>query len=230
MNNTLHRARKIRWLIPLFISSIVVSLMTEIGGSWLQLVFGEEAHELLRIFGVLLLIALVCGLLWLVLGPEKTIDETSREMRPGMYEGLVVIIGPGRKDTTPDELSHSPAIEYHLEQRGKDLVCWLIASNRSVHIAEQVRERYESECKAIHVHAIDAFDVQDAYNTTEEIYAEGWTMHQLRPEQIISDYTGGTKPMSAGMLLACRDRWPLQYMFGKPGEIETAPVLVKFAS
>lgn len=229
MRTILRRARERRWLIPLIISAILLPIITGLATTWLQQYLGGTNQAILQAIGYLALVAIILGIAGVALGKEKTIDKTTREMRPGVYDGLVVIVGTGRKDTTPEELSHSPAIEYHLNQKGKGLVCWLIATDGSVHAAESVRERYESQCRGIEIHVLkDAFDVQEAYIATEAIYAQGRDKYELEPTKIISDYTGGTKPISAGMLLACRDRWPLQYMFGRPGEIKTAPILVKF--
>ena len=50
----------------------------------------------------------------------------------------------------------------------------------------------------------------------------------LRPEQVMADFTGGTKPMTAGMVLACGHDRPMQYTTGyKPG-IASTPLLVQF--
>jgi hypothetical protein len=62
------------------------------------------------------------------------------------------------------------------------------------------------------------------------IYVQSAAEKGLTPGQIIADYTGGTKPMSAGMVLACREqRWPMEYMTGGKKGIASVPLLVRFA-
>ena len=99
-------------------------------------------------------------------------------------------------------------------------------------VAREVRKRYESRCDKIILHALNsAFDVQEAYLLVRRIYAEEAAKHGLDAAHIIADFTGGTKPMTAGMVLACREgRWPMQYMSGREGEIVSTPMLVRFRS
>jgi hypothetical protein len=147
-----------------------------------------------------------------------------------------VLVGIGRRDVEPQALSHNAAIEYHLDREeagGEPLrVCWLIATGGvrgSVPVARAVRERYGLRCAQMIIHVLNSpFDLQEAYRLVRRIYTEEATQHGLAPQQIISDFTGGTKPMSAGMILACQDQWPMQYMFGREGEVASTPLRVDF--
>jgi hypothetical protein len=167
---------------------------------------------------------------------EVLLELVPEEERPPRYPGLIVLVGAGRKYVSPEELSHNPAIEYHLDRGGAGgeplRVCWLIATagtNGSVHVAREVRKRYGSRCDKMILRALNsAFDVQEAYRLVRRIYAEEAAEHGLAPEQIIADFTGGTKPMSVGMVLACRDRWPMQYMYWRKDEVASTPLYVRF--
>ena len=67
----------------------------------------------------------------------------------------------------------------------------------------------------------------------ERIYTQEAAEFGLSPDHIIADFTGGTKPMSAGLVLACRDRWPMQYVTGgrrDRTDIASVPIYVRFTT
>ena len=158
-----------------------------------------------------------------------------KEQRPSRFPGLIVLIGPGKKGADPRRLSHNPAIEYHLgceEAGGEPLrVCWLIATageKGSVPVAIEVQKRYEDRCELIIEMLKDAFDLEEVYRLVQYIYMQKAAGKGLAPDQVIADYTGGTKPMSAGMVLACREEcWPMQYMTGGQ-DIASVPLFARF--
>ena len=233
------RLRRHRNLVLLFISALLVPLITNLASSWLELTIGRTPNRLMQLLAIG--VALIVGLwvLHLALEKREPLELVPEEERPPRFSGLIVLVGTGRKDIKPEKLSHNPAIEYHLdcEEAGGESVrvCWLIATGGvkgSVPVAREVRKRYESRCDKMILHVLNsAFDVQEAYLLVRRIYIEEAVEHGLTPEQIIADFTGGTKPMSAGIVLACREgRWPMQYMSGREGEIVSTPMLVRFQS
>jgi hypothetical protein len=231
-----NRLRRHRHPVLLFISGLLVPLVTELSSSWLQTTFGQTPGRLLQLFAVVVALTVGLWVLYQVLGVEEALELVPEEARPPRFPGLIVLVGPGRKGGKPGELSHNAAIEYHLtseEAGGESLrVCWLVATagvTGSVPVARAVRERYRDQCELIIRELDNAFDVEGAYELVRRIYADEATRHELSPVQIIADFTGGTKPMSAGMVLACRDRWPMQYMTGGREEIVSVPVLVRFS-
>lgn len=63
--------------------------------------------------------------------------------------------------------------------------------------------------------AIDADNPHASFNLVNEIYEEA-EVFEIEPENIIADYTGGTKSMTAGLILACANpERALQFM--RPG-------------
>lgn len=235
MQRLMGRLRRHRYLVILLLSGLLVPLTTNLGSSWLETTLGQTSNRLLQLLA--LGVALVVGLwvLNLALDREEPVELVPEEERPPRYPGLIVLVGTGRKGAGPEELSHQPAIEYHLEREeaGSEplRVCWLIATGGlmgSVPVARQVRSRYSDRCQ-MHLRVLaDAFDVEEAYHLAHRIYTQEATECGLTPDQIIADFTGGTKPMSAGVILACQDRWPMQYMFGRKGEVASTPILVRF--
>jgi hypothetical protein len=235
MSNLIRLIRRHSHLVMLLITGLLVPLITELAASWLQETLGSTPARLIQILAGLVAVAVVLWVLYLALNrrPEM-VELVPEEERPARFPGLIVLVGT-RKDKDPDELSHTPAIVYHLEQEdagGEPLrACWLIASGGvggSLSVARAVRARYSDRCQMHVCEIADPFGVQDTYRTVRRIYEHEAGQDGLAPEQVIADFTGGTTPMSAGMVLACRDRWPMQYMFGRPDEIVSTPKRVRF--
>jgi hypothetical protein len=229
--------RRHRNLVLLLISGLLVPLVTELTGSWLEVTLGRTSSQLIQLlaFGVALAVGL--WVLYLALGRQPPLVLVPKEQRPTRFPGLIALIGPGREGEDPKRLSHNPAIEYHLsheEAGGEPLrVCWLIATageSGSLPVAMEVQERYQDRCELTIKTLKDAFDLKEAYRAVYRIYAQEAVEHDLDPHQIIADYTGGTKPMSAGMVLACRGEcWPMQYMTGGKETIASVPLFVQFS-
>lgn len=159
--------------------------------------------------------------------PLQLIPDTRQ---PPPHRGLIVLVGTGRPGE--DEMSQSAgkAIEYHAD---KLKYCWLIASGGekgSVPVAQKL----EQICKDKHIepfiHTIhDPFEsVQESYDLITEIYDNELEACGLTSNEVIADFTGGTKPMSVGMVLACGHQRAMQYMVGRKEGIATQPVLIRF--
>jgi hypothetical protein len=59
----------------------------------------------------------------------------------------------------------------------------------------------------------DADNPESVHRLVDEIYKEATEKNSLTEEEVIADYTGGTKSMTSGMVLACTSpRRPLQFM------------------
>lgn len=115
------------------------------------------------------------------------------------------------------------AIGYHARELEH---LWLIASIRTAGLAEQLQAEYGAAEKTAGVQThITVLTNDDIYSheateaVVESIYAglpEG-----LAQDDVIADFTGGTKSMTAGMIMACLDvDRPLEYV---PQKYRTAP-------
>ncbi|WP_017302245.1 hypothetical protein [Nodosilinea nodulosa] len=149
-----------------------------------------------------------------------------------IYPGLIVAMSP--TDDSPAEV----AIRYHWNQGHLPHLrhCWLICTDKSLPYANQLVSRLAVEgiTQTLKVHygpnlLIDpnqsepplsllvSDDQIDDPNyiqrLVDAIYADAATQAGLSEPEVIADYTGATKGMTAGILLACAtpDR-PLQYI------------------
>jgi hypothetical protein len=110
------------------------------------------------------------------------------------------------------------ALAYH--QKTLERV-WLIATRESRETAEAIRRDYESAGLQFTIITLDEeWDLIKARQTVESIYSE--KLGELKEEEVIADFTGGTKPMTAGMIFACLnpsralEYVPADYRDGEP--------------
>lgn len=225
MNKALTRLTPYRPWVLAFLVSILVPLFINFLSTWLQLRWG-----ILYLIAVFIVFTVGVWALYKVSEPKPVLQRRAvPKQKPPRYPGLIVLVGTGRGPNTKKlKLSHEVAIEYHMGPT-TDLVCWLITSKAALEIAHQVKEKYATQCQAIEIEVVDnEFGVQDTYECVRLIYTKEARKYKLKPSQIIADITGGTKPMTAGMLLACQEPWPMQYMFGRPDEIVSEPIAIEF--
>jgi hypothetical protein len=162
----------------------------------------------------------------LVLVPEEDLPEKHR--------GLIVIVGTGRPGEDPFAQSAWKAIEYHLSDDAGLAYCWLIATTGttgSLPTAQVLRERCQEKGVVARVCPVnDPFGVQESYKVVLQIYTQYVPKVGLSEREVIADFTGGTKPMSVGMVLACGDRRSMQYMYGRKRGVASIPRLIEFVS
>ncbi len=143
--------------------------------------------------------------------------QTLSTIRPAPMPGLIVLVSPRRVTEQLHKLSAFEAIEYH---RAALKHCWLIASSGeggSFATAQELAQHfghYQVTCSIWQV--IDAASIAETFALIDWFYTQRVPMVGLSETQVIADITGGTKPMTAGMVLACGRRRPMQYMLFQP--------------
>ncbi len=195
----------------------------------LDLVPSPWLLAVLALLALALLVAVYALIGWLRerLGLDVAMSERQVEPRPG----LIVLVSHGQLETIPA----LAAIRYHDRGERDDRpertlrYLWLLASpaaapeagepdpetpSTSAANAERLASRYRPLLQHAEIVSIrDIDDPQQAFEAVEGIYREAQARFGLRDQDIIADYTGGTKSMTAGMVLACtaRER-DLQFM------------------
>lgn len=102
-------------------------------------------------------------------------------------------------------VTHAPtmrkAIDYHTAAL-KDL--WLIVTPEMESAANDLRELARQNQVNCHTEELtEPFDANACYHLVKRIYEEQVLALNLPRSAVIADMTGGTKPMTAGMVLAC---------------------------
>ncbi|PYS94605.1 MAG: hypothetical protein DMF64_00200 [Acidobacteria bacterium] len=135
----------------------------------------------------------------------------ARLQQPEGKKGLILLI------SNPNSAMF--AVEYHFRNKGKLEAVWLIPSNDVVPqeksafglntsaIAGSIEQSCDALAKQlgrplkveIHPTGVSPADSQDTFDYVNRIFRHsGYEIHEL-----IADFTGGTKPMSVGMIMAC---------------------------
>lgn len=185
------------------------------------------------------IMAMVVILLGLITVGYRLTDWVRQRFKPQLTvadiaprRGLIVLVSQGRVQDIPA----TAAIRYHFrdEENGEKPVlthCWLVTSGRPAQAldskprragdasvptawenAQALRASYGGKGVHVEVRIIDPEDPENIFQVIEKIYADAKGMDFERKD-LVADFTGGTKMMSAGMVLACipEDR-DLEYM------------------
>jgi len=190
-------------------------LLVEEGVPWFLPVMGTVIlsllvsflFELLRVYSGLWAVALFLALLLLVgvifiaaydYHVRRVLRARSYELTdrpsPPQCEGLVILVGARQV--------LERAIEYHLPRLKH---CWMISTPEFLKIAAQVQEKYKGRLQFHLLEIANEYDTDGCFDLVKEIFSVGAMRHGLAPEQLIADITGGTKPMTAAMVVACLD-------------------------
>ncbi|TAH48315.1 MAG: hypothetical protein EYC68_21540 [Chloroflexota bacterium] len=212
-----------------------ISLLTNITSALAQILL-ENSAVWLMLLAVSIVLAVVGLFLLSRLRPQRVeLKMTTPGMQPIKYPGLVVLVGPGRVDADPTKQAAWTAIEYHrnLENGTPNLrVCWIITSGGTdggLPIANRLKEELETKGIVALVRVVnDAFNIRETFDVVQNIYQNEAPSRGLTSRLVISDFTGATKPMTAGMVLACGAEYPMQYVFGGRN-IASEPVAMRFA-
>jgi len=226
--------REHRRAILALIGAVVIPMLTSVLNNIIAKALGETLTSLLIIASTLIGLAVILYVLYRLLAPRPKVRMVLDTDKPPQYKGLIAFVGTGRKVEGKRKFPESaiPAIEYHLrDAQGKPVlrICWLIATEdpRSMGMAREIQEKYQAQGVDVRIKCLhSAFDMREAYETVMEIYRselpEGWS-----EKDVIADITGGTKPMTLGMVLACWPTQPMQYMTGRQEKIESYPMRIK---
>jgi hypothetical protein len=156
---------------------------------------------------------------------EVTVEEVRRPVP--RYRGLIVLSSPGQGIGSAES-----AIRYHWRGLRDELTdgvlqeCWIITAGPRSHdsAVELVSRLIQAGMRPEMFHyarlsAEDADNPEAVHREVDRIYRDARSIYGLEEEEIIGDYTGGTKSMTSGLVLACASpRRSLQFM--KPQEYD----------
>jgi len=192
-----------KWLLAFFdpYESLLLFL---VGTSALTIVLAIVYDTVKEYFGLMgawffaiFLLIVVIGVIVIqyIMQQKRSQAVVVAENTPAQKKGLILLLSP--------KLGSSiAAVEYHLP---KLQVLWLITTEASVKTAGEINKRFRGEIRTIHWGDEYQVDEDEPKSTFDVVKTILLSAHQERVfhSQIIADITGGTKPMSAGMTLAC---------------------------
>jgi hypothetical protein len=200
-------------------SAIFLAVMGNMACDLLKVYFGDGPMKLWCYFGIAVI---GIGFLFLLLratGYFGAMFQVRSEYRiidkqhPQPRKGLIAFVSLNQTDHVNHAISYHKIMLEHV---------WLIATPKSQPTAAQVIT--ENDGSAVRFSLIslqEEWDIIKAKETINKIYNE--QLDGLTEEDIIADFTGGTKPMTVGMIFAClAPTRALQYVpadYGKDGAI-----------
>ncbi|MFQ5813174.1 MAG: hypothetical protein ACE5I2_08315 [Anaerolineae bacterium] len=198
--------QEIPWLGPV-ISTVLVAMTISLLYDWLKATGGLPAATAV--------IVILAGITVLVVYTYAiVVSRHRREMatrvidkpNPPQFKGLILMVSgalPIAKE----------AIEYHDETLQ---CCWLITTPapKIKQHADQLKEQYDDAIPYITIVPIEnEYDTKGCYELVRNIYQHEAHRLGLESGEVIADITGGTKPMTMGMILACLEgEFPIEHV------------------
>ena len=110
---------------------------------------------------------------------------------PRKHEGLIFLFT--QKETAREAIRHHLPVLKHV---------WLIVTpQKQAEAGEIVIDFPEVSFSILPISNL--YDTQSCYNVVRHIYEQGTQDVGISPKNTIADITGGTKPMTMGMIVAC---------------------------
>jgi hypothetical protein len=185
-------------LVPNFVMGVTLSDLS------------EKAGRLRAIIGLGLLV--IFAIVWWVFRRLKVRSIRAMRAQIGVEQlpqepprrGLIVLSSPGSRVTAAEN-----AIKAHLQKLEK---CWIIAGPGSGPAqptsrgnADRIKKQYEGikpNAEFFVEPVDDEHNPEKVFLAVQSIYYKARSLG-LTESDVIADYTGGTKSMTAGMALAC---------------------------
>jgi hypothetical protein len=175
---------------------------------------GARSALIATIGGIALVVVFVAGIGVLTRLFRRTLQRSLRQVGGRFFEGRLE--KPPRKKglilLASNPLHSRFAIDYHREQATLSSV-WLIPSNDkqaeyfgpgTEHTADGLRQYCEERSVSARVMpSVSPDNAQETFDVVNRIYRTLATTGTLTPGDVIADFTGGTKPMTVGMIMAC---------------------------
>ena len=147
----------------------------------------------------------------LMAGPTRVIDKPN----PAKFPGLILMVS--------NLFTAREAIKYHMPELR---ACWLVSTPGMKEDAEELKGEFSKDIDNIIIRPIkDEYDTRGCYELIREIYRGEAVRLGLDPKSVISDITGGTKPMTVAMLLATLEaEFPLEHIPAEFDPITKKPI------
>ncbi len=145
--------------------------------------------------------------------------EVTEVGAPEPHRGLILLVS-AQEATAPD------SIRFH----GETLThCWLIATVDSLPVAQKLAQQFKRPGLQFYWgepnYRVDPDRLQSTYDVVVRILEQESAQVQLTATELIADITGGLKPMTAGMTLACLARQQEMVYMKRPRDAQGNPLL-----
>lgn len=151
--------------------------------------------------------------LWRVRRQEEGERIIANRPSPGEKRGLIVMAS--------NVQTQKQAIDYHAQRLEH---VWIVVTPEMDSTGQALESHVRQLGVAPHRLALTSeYDVNMCYQLVREVFEVQAVQHDVQREEIAADMTGGTKPMTAAMVLACADlgvdvleHVPTRFVHGDP--------------
>jgi CRISPR-associated protein (Cas_Cas02710) len=179
--------------------AMLVAVMGNMASDLLKSYFGDAPPRLWVIFVIssvllfLLVAAIYAAGVFRAMFTSRSVYRFLDKPNPAPRKGLIAFVSLTQR-------AHlDRAVLYHRETLER---LWLITTQEcQVRAAQLVAEYKKNGVQVSVVPLSEEWDLIQAKETVDRIYAE--QLNGIAEEDIIADFTGGTKPMTVGMVFAC---------------------------
>lgn len=147
---------------------------------------------------------------------RRSLSSEVRTATIDPHPGLIWLLSPDRAEPLLTAIRHHTASNALPEECLRH--CWLLLTDhpgveRTYAGLPEELERHGLGEVTLHPVHVTSPDVRQTYRAVNRVYEDQLEPLGLAPSQVVTDFTGGLKPMSAGALLAClfQDR-PVEYL------------------
>jgi hypothetical protein len=188
-----------RFPILFLFGAVLVGVMGNMASDLLKSYIGDGRLGLWMIFVVssvilfLLVAAIYAAGVFRAMLTSRNVYRFLDKPNPAPRKGLIAFVSLTQR-------AHlDKAIGYHRETLKR---LWLIATQEAQARAAQIVAEYNKSGVQISIVPLsEEWDLIKTKETVDQIFAD--QLDGLAEEEIIADFTGGTKPMTVGMVFAC---------------------------
>lgn len=185
--------------LPFFLGAVVAIALQDVISRGMDLILGEFAMQELLVTAVILLTVLILLAVGIAMYQENRMKSGRLTIKAAEdapeKKGLICLV------SNPDTVMR--AVEYH-----KPAYLWLVTSEAMIDTANKIEDRINKDGTLAKVEIVREMLSDDevfTHDKTEEIVNNIFQNlpAEVSETDVIADFTGGTKTMTVGMLLAC---------------------------
>lgn len=156
-----------------------------------------------QVLAIVLLNIIMGRILYSLIRAKRATVDIAEDLKVLPHAGLILLASPYLAASMESIKPHLPKLKH----------CWIIATAESQKTATQLKEKYtQVEFHHGSQYEVDPDYMQSTYEIASRILSKEIFDVHLQKSDVIADITGGMKPMTGGLTLACLQHSEMQYV------------------